>query len=392
MKIVISADRFYPAQAGGAARTIHWQTVTLTRAGHEVTVVATSEDLPTGIPLDRWLTREFGRVIYTQNPYFYLPIKHIWYGWRAIRQADVVHVNSLFYPASFVWIVLCQLLNKPVVWSPHGELSPAALQFRPRLKRFLLLIFRRFRSGVLFHATSAEEANQIHHHFGPDARVGERRTMMELPALVRRVARSYLLFMGRLHPIKAIDRLLEALGTSALFRESGYSLVVAGPETDKLYAQELKALVIRLGLSEKVSFVGPVQGQRKEQLYADAHLLILPSHSENFGNVVIESLAQGTPVIASANTPWQVLEQEGAGRWVPNEPASLRQAIEPFLTMPPDLYERYRARAIHLARRDYDSSVNSSIWPEFYQAAILRTVPERLWTIPGNPYVSASEK
>lgn len=373
MKIVLSADRFYPAPAGGAARTIHWQASALTRAGHEVTVVATSENLPESTPRDRWLTEDFGRVIYTRNPRFYLPLKHIWYGWKAIRQADVVHVNSLFYPASFVWIVLCQFLNKSVVWSPHGELSPAALQFRPHLKRFLLIIFKRCCSGVLFHATCAEEANQIRHHFGPNVRVGERRTTMELPTVAVRVAQRYLLFVGRLHRIKAIDRLLEALGTSTLFRESDYSLVIAGPETDTVYAQELKALVIRLGLSEKVSFVGLVQGSRKEQLYADARILILPSHSENFGNVVIESLAQGTPVIASANTPWQVLEQEGAGRWVPNEPASLRQAIESFLTMPPDPYECYRERAISLARRDYDSAVNPAGWVDFYQAASGRT-------------------
>lgn len=390
MKIVMSADRFYPALAGGAARTIHWQACALTKAGHEVTVVATSEGLPGFIRRDSWLTRDFGRVIYTKNPHFYLPVQHIWYGWKAIRKADVVHVNSLFYPASFGWIILCQCLNKPVVWSPHGELSPAAIQFRSQLKRFLLTIFKGCCSGVLFHATCTEEANQIRQHFGSHVRVGERRTTMELPAVAVRVAKPYLLFMGRLHPIKGIDRLLDALGASVLFRESGYSLVVAGPETDTVYVQELKALVLRLGLSGKVSFVGPVQGQSKEQLYADARLLILPSHSENFGNVVIESLAQGTPVIASANTPWQVLEQEGAGRWVPNEPASLRQAIEPFLTMPPDPYERYRARAISLARRDYDSSVNPSIWADFYQAARLRTVPS--WTIPSNPYAPVSEK
>ncbi|WP_046576379.1 glycosyltransferase [Spirosoma radiotolerans] len=392
MKIVISADRFYPAQASGAASTIHWQARMLTRAGHEVAVVATSEDVPVCTPLDSWLMRDYGRVIYTQNPHFYLPIKHIWYGWKAIREADVVHVNSLFYPASFVWVVLCQLLNKPVVWSPHGELSPAALQFRPRLKRFLLPIFKRFRSSVLFHATCAEEANQIRHHFGPYARVGVRRTMMERPALATRVAQPYLLFMGRLHPIKAIDRLLKALSASTVFKQSRYSLVVAGPETDKLYAQKLKESLITLGLSGKVSFVGPVQDQRKEQLYANAHVLILPSHSENFGNVVIEALAQGTPVIASANTPWQVLEQEAAGRWVPNEPALLQQAIEPFLTMPPDQYERYRTQALCLARRDYDSSLNPLVWVDFYQAARMRTVPESLWTIPSNRYASVSGK
>lgn len=376
MKILLSADRFYPAQAGGTASTVHWQVQALARAGHEVTVVATSENVPTSIPLDSWLAQDGGRVIYTRNSHFYFPVKHVWQGWMAIRKADVVHVNSLFYPASFVWIILCQLLNKPVVWSPHGELSPAALQFRPRLKRILLPLFKGCRSGVLFHATCAEEVNQIRQHFGPDARVGKRRTMMELPALASRKAQPYLLFMGRLHPIKAVDRLLEALGASMLFRESEYTLVVAGPETHKTYVRKLREMVIKLGLSGKVSFVGSVQGQRKDQLYADARLLVLPSHSENFGNVVIESLAQGTPVIAASNTPWQALEQEGAGRWVANEPASLQQAIEPFLTMLPDPYERYRERALYLARRDYDSSANPALWSDFYQAARMRTIPE----------------
>ena len=125
-----------------------------------------------------------------------------------------------------------------------------------------------------------------------------------------RVARPYLLFMGRMHPIKGIDRLLEALSASTLFRGSEYSLLIAGPDSDKMYARTLSELVQVLGLSAKVSFIGVVQGKEKEQLYADARVLILPSHAENFGNVVIESLAQGTPVVASTNTPWQVLEEE----------------------------------------------------------------------------------
>jgi glycosyltransferase involved in cell wall biosynthesis len=388
MNIVMSADWFYPAQVGGASNTIYWQAKVLTKAGHDVTVVATSQNIPSSVPLDCWLTLDCGRVIYSQNPHFYLPVKHIWYGWRAIRKADVVHVNSLFYPASFVWIVLCQLLGKPIVWSPHGELSPAALQFRPRLKQCLLPIFRWCRSGVLFHATCAEEVNQIRQHFGPHTRVGEIRTMMELPPPSVRVARPYLLFMGRLHPIKAIDRLLDALAASALFRESDYSLKIVGPDSDKGYTQKLKELVLALGLSAKVSFIGAVQGERKEQLYADAHVLILPSHAENFGNVVIESLAQGTPVVASNNTPWQVLEVERAGRWVSNEPASLQQAIEQFLTMPPDQYELYRIRALRLAWRDYNISANQTLWINFYEAAKTRNPSVQSWIIPGNPYAS----
>ncbi|GAB2552758.1 glycosyltransferase [Spirosoma aerophilum] len=375
MKIAISADWLYPAQMGGSANSIYWLAKALTNAGHEVTVVGTSQDLPPSVPVNRWLELDFGRVVYSRNPHFYLPVSHIWYGWQAIRQAEVVHVNSLFYPASFVWVLLCRLLGKPVVWSPHGELSPVALLIRPRLKRFLLSIFRWYRSGVVFHATCAEEMRQIQQHFGEDARVCAIRTMMELPGQRARVAQPYLLFVGRMHPIKGVDRLLMALSGSTVFLMSPYYLVIAGPDSDKAYAQTLQDMATRLGLSDKVRFVGSVEGELKQLLYADAHLLILPSHSENFGNVVIESLAQGTPVIASTHTPWQVLHEERAGRWVSNDPESLRQAIEPFIGMPASAYDQYRIRALRLARRDYDITTNSAVWTDLYEAASQQTYP-----------------
>ena len=369
MKIVMSADCFYPAQMGGPSNAIYWQAKALTKAGHTVTVVATSQSLPSSIRLDRWLNLNCGRVIYTKNPHFYLPIKHIWYGWQAIRTAEVVHVNSLFYPASLAWVLMSLLLRKPMVWSPHGELSPVALRFRPHLKRLLLKVFRLFRPSLYFHATSEAETAHIRQHFGADARVGEIHNTMELPSPVGRVARPYLLFMGRLHPIKAIDRLLDAISTSKPFLKSDYSLIIAGPASDKVYANFLNERANALKLSAKVTFVGPVYGEQKEQLYADARLLILPSHSENFGNVVIESLAQGTPVVASTNTPWQVLETERAGRWVSNNSDALRQAVDQFITMPSEEYALFRTRALTLARQQFDSSSTVVQWEQFYETA-----------------------
>ena len=366
MNILLSADRFYPAQMGGPSNTIYWHAKALTQAGHDVTVIATSQDLPDDVQLNRWMTLDCGQVIYTKNLHFYLPITHIFYGWKAIQKADIVHVNSLFYPASFVWICMSKIASKPVIWSPHGELSSAALRYRPRLKRLLINVFRLMSPGVWFHATCAAEASQIQQHFEENTLIRDIPNRMELPELTLRVAQPYLLFMGRLHPIKALDRLLLALSTSTLFRESDYSLLIAGPDSSESYTKYLTEMVHSLGLSAKVRFLGMVQGARKEQLYANARLLILPSHSENFGNVVMESLAQGTPVIASTHTPWQVLETEQAGRWVSNDPDALREAIEPFLTMPDDEYEPCRERAIRLARRDFDVSANTTIWDNFY--------------------------
>ncbi len=370
MKILLSADRFFPAQMGGPSNTIYWHAKALTRAGHNVTVVATSQDLPDDVPLNRWLTLDCGQVIYTKNRHFYFPISHIFRGWQAIQKADVVHVNSLFYPASFAWVCMGKIAGKAIIWSPRGELSPAALWYRPRLKRLLIKAFRLVSQGVWFHATCAAEVSQIRQHFGENTLIRNIPNRMELPKPAVRVAQPFLLFMGRLHPIKALDRLLLALSASTLFRASAYSLLIAGPDSEKSYTKSLTDMVHTLGLSAKVHLLGMVQGTRKEQLYADARLLILPSHSENFGNVVMESLAQGTPVIASTHTPWQVLETEQAGRWVSNDTDALREAIEPFLTMPDEQYEPYRERAIRLARHDYDVSANTAVWADFYTTVL----------------------
>lgn len=379
MKILLSADCFYPAQMGGPSNTIYWLAKALTRAGHAVTVIATSQDLPTSVPLNQWITMDCGRVMYTRNPHFYLPLRHIWQGWQAISSAGIVHVNSLFYPASFIWVLLSRWAGKPVIWSPHGELNPVALAIRPRLKRFILGFVKRILTpSIRFQAASKAEADHIRHCFGQATSVIEIQSRMELPPRVQpdetiRLTTPYLLFMGRLHPIKAIDNLIRALGASAVFRVSTCSLVIAGPQTDSAYGSMLADLVNQLGLSEQVTFVGFAQGPWKEILYANARLTILPSHAESFGNVVVESLAQGTPVVASTNTPWQQLESEHVGSWVTNDPESLREAIEKFMLMPPDTYHQYRQRAYELAHRQFDVYKHIGEWEHIYRSALQDT-------------------
>ena len=375
MKILLSADCFYPAQMGGPSNTIYWLAKALTRAGHAVTVIATSQDLPPSVPRNQWVSMDCGRVMYTRNPHFYLPLRHIWQGWREISRADVVHVNSLFYPASLVWVLLSQWAGKPVIWSPHGELNPVALAIRPRLKRLILgLIKRMLTSSIHFQAASKVEAAHIRDCFGKAISVTEIQSRMELPPLMQpdetiRLTPPYILFVGRLHPIKAIDNLIRGLGASAVFRASGYSLVIAGPQVHSAYGNLLAELVKQLDLSEKVTFVGSVRGPWKETLYANARLTVLPSHAESFGNVVVESLAQGTPVIASTNTPWQQLETERVGRWVANDPESLREAIDTFIRMPPDAYQLYRQRAYEFARQ-FDIHEHIGEWEQVYRASL----------------------
>jgi glycosyltransferase involved in cell wall biosynthesis len=111
------------------------------------------------------------------------------------------------------------------------------------------------------------------------------------------------------------------------------SLVIAGAG-EQQYSDTIRARVRQLGLSENVRMVGHVDGEDKERLFDNADVLVVPSHTENFGMVVAEALAHGIPVIASRGTPWKRLEEMGCGLWVDNSPASLASAIMRISSMP----------------------------------------------------------
>src|SRR5207302_4948768 len=101
----------------------------------------------------------------------------------------------------------------------------------------------------------------------------------------------------------------------------GYALRICG-EGHKAYVDKLHKIATELGISNRVDFAGPVEGSRKSEAFFGADVCVVPSHSENFGLVVAESLAHGTPVIASTGTPWRELNPKRAGHWIPNDPDS----------------------------------------------------------------------
>jgi glycosyltransferase involved in cell wall biosynthesis len=105
-----------------------------------------------------------------------------------------------------------------------------------------------------------------------------------------------ILSLGRIHKIKGIDLLLTAF-SQLCYEKGNVKLVIAGPDDGDL--SRLKKLVIELNISEKVFFVGPLYGRDKLEAYCDATVFVFPSIYEAFGNTVIESLACGTPVIAT---------------------------------------------------------------------------------------------
>ncbi|MDH3733901.1 MAG: glycosyltransferase, partial [Gemmatimonadota bacterium] len=108
----------------------------------------------------------------------------------------------------------------------------------------------------------------------------------------------YVLFMSRLHEKKGLDLLIEAFGTATAVDYQEWRLVVAGTGNSE-YESRMRELVSRLGLSERVAFVGWASGDRRHELLQSASCFALTSHQENFGLAVAEAMAVGLPVLVS---------------------------------------------------------------------------------------------
>ena len=254
-------------------------------------------------------------------------------------QADIIHSHGM-WRMSVIYSARAVRGGKALlVISPHGTLSPRAISHGPKLAKKLFwatLQRRALERASCFRATSEREYEDIR-RLGFQQPVAVIPNGIDLPPLRRSVSTTdrTLLFLGRLHPVKGVDTLIDAW---RIVQDDfpGWRLAVVGDDTDYLgtsgYMTELRRLASRLGAA-RVTFAGELTGPAKWEAYREASVYVLPSRSENFGVTVAEALAAGTPVIASDRTPWHGLPDQGAGWCVETGSAPLAECLRQALAM-----------------------------------------------------------
>jgi glycosyltransferase involved in cell wall biosynthesis len=145
-------------------------------------------------------------------------------------------------------------------------------------------------------------------------------------------------FAGRLTAQKSLSRALEAVGAA-----DGVRLVIAGDGPDRA---PLEAEARRLGLEDRVSFLGPQPRERVVELFRAADATILTSSWENFPHTLVEALAVGTPVLAmEAGGVGEVVQDGVNGLLVPaGDTSALADAVRRYFA-DDELRKRLRARA-----------------------------------------------
>lgn len=248
----------------------------------------------------------------------------------------VIHSNGLWRMPNVYPGQISRRSGAPLIVSPHGMLGKDALRFSSVRKRVFSVLAqdRALASASCIHATSEKEFEDVR-AFGINAPVAIIPNGIDIPTLSTDrgppLSQREILYLGRLHPKKAIDRLLIAWSRLEACHPD-WRVRIVGP-SEAGYLEELKALAGRLGLA-RVEFHRGLFGAERDAAYRDADLLVLPTLDENFGMVVAEALAWGTPVICSKGAPWSGLESHGCGWWIDHGADALEVAMREALAKP----------------------------------------------------------
>jgi glycosyltransferase involved in cell wall biosynthesis len=306
--------------------------------GHEVHVFTSSVDgpndldVPLGSPvlLDGVQIRYF-RVRWLRRLYWCPALAQ---ALRAeISSFDIVHLHSVFLWPTWAAARIATSAGVPYVVAPRGMLGREVIRRKSRFVKtaWIRLIERRtLRESAALHATAELERTEIeslglgtapiqcvpngvgwpepHADFADGPLAG--------------TTGQYALFLSRIDGKKGLDRLLNAWKWVP-----DLNLIIAGND-ESGYTKELQQIAAANQIEGRVRFIGEVSDEHKWALYERAMMFILPSYSENFGNVVAEAMAMGCPVVVTPEVGLAgLVGASGAGVVVNGEPKILAEAI-----------------------------------------------------------------
>jgi glycosyltransferase involved in cell wall biosynthesis len=268
---------------------------------------------------------------------------------RILGDADVLHLHEPWTASNLQWAAAARHARVPYVLSVHGMLDDWSMAQKCLKKRlYLALAANRLLAGAArVHCTARAELDQARRWLPRDNGVvlplvvdlsdyvtppGPDLARDRFPA-ARARAGPTLLFLSRVHPKKGVDLLIRA---AAELRRRGRpcTVLVAGPG-EPGYVRSLEQLARDEGVCESVHFLGMSNGAEKVSLYQAADALVLPTSQENFGLVLVEALACGTPVVTTRGVDiWQELQEAGAQIAEERTPAAIATAVESILGRP----------------------------------------------------------
>lgn len=380
MRILQIVPTYHPAvRYGGPIESVHGLSRGLVSREHDVHVFTTNIDGPgeSNVPLDQVTELDGVSVRYFPVERLRRLYRSTEMG-RALREElssfDIVHAHSIYLWPTFAAARHAADTKLPLVISPRGMLVRSLVEQKSRLIKtlWLRLVERRnFQRASAIHFTSRLEMKDAEEFSLPLPRpfvipngidMEEQQPAEPLPSRDDRAP--MILFLGRISWKKRVDQLIRAIAAVPEVR-----LIIAGNDEEGL-VPSLEALSSELGVEDRVSFHGWVRGPEKQRLLRDASVLALPSLSENFGNVILEAMAAGAPIITTPQVgAAEIVEKEQAGLIVEGRAESIANAITAIIR-DPDTGRRMAGNGARAARDHYTWNAIAALMEREYAAII----------------------
>lgn len=275
---------------------------------------------------------------------------------------DLLYLNSFFSPRFTIQALVARRLgmlsNRPVLLAPRGEFSAGALGLKRFKKKAYLRLAKQagLLEGLYWHASTPLEAADVLRAIAPlpeDVLVacdlGDP-IPEELPTGPRdHDPTLHVAFLARISPMKNLDYALDVLSRVTL----PVHFNLYGPSEDAEYAAACLDRLDSLPNHITTTHHGAVDTSTVPTVLRANDLLFLPTRGENFGHVIAESLAVGTPVLISDRTPWRDLQAKGLGDDLSlDNPDAFVERIHSAAEQSPQQRQERRRRT-HNAFRDH---------------------------------------
>jgi len=343
-----------PVEGGGSVERIYQLSRHLSLAGQDCVILTTRQGW------DQEYIRKLGNVKVVALPYlskrFRIPLGL--FGWlrRSIFDYDVVHLAMNWTLINVITYLYLRFYRRPYIYSAMGWLK---IDGRLKLlKHIYKAIFTRsmVKNSKMCIAVTRREVKDYEEMGVPKDKICLVPNGLIMDSLLinseEKIFRSnyhldsrpVILFIGRLNRIKGPDLLIEAFaGISNNFPD--YQLVIAGNNYG--FLEELRQLVNRLNIKDKVTFLGPIFGTEKFSAYCSADLFVIPSRFDTMTIVALEAAASGTPVLLTKQCDFDELQEQGGGLAVDATVEGLKGGLSELLS------NRERLKVMGRRARDY---------------------------------------
>ena len=259
--------------------------------------------------------------------------------WRDIANADVIMINGIFtFPVTLAQFYAI-LQNKSFGVAVRGGLEPWRVSHKKWKKYFYIkfITLPLMRKAKFIHVTSEEEKQNIEaFDFQNTVLVTNGIDLEQFSHLPQKYSfgddfgeKFVFLFLSRTDKEKGLDILIEAYRNfCSKYTTDKYILLIVGPDHQN-YLKNMKLDY----KNENIVYIDGIYGDDKIKLIRRSDVVLLPSYSENFGNIIAEGFACERPVITSTGTPWSEIENIGCGLYVEPNADELYSAMQKIYDM-----------------------------------------------------------